>query len=35
MDNCIIQPDDVVVDLGANVGFFSDYAAKNAKKLYQ
>jgi 23S rRNA U2552 (ribose-2'-O)-methylase RlmE/FtsJ len=32
-DNCIIEPDDVVVDLGANVGFFSDYAAKKCKRI--
>jgi len=33
MDNCIIQPHDVVVDLGAHVGFFTDYASKKCKKV--
>lgn len=33
MDKCILEKDDVVVDLGANVGFFTDYAASKAKKV--
>ena len=33
MERCILEPDDIVVDLGANVGFFTDYAAKKCKKV--
>ena len=33
MDRCILEPDDIVLDLGANVGFFTDYAAKKCKKV--
>lgn len=33
MFDCIIDKDDVVVDLGANVGFFTEYAAKKSKKV--
>lgn len=33
MNKCIIEENDTVVDLGANVGFFSNYAAKKCKKL--
>lgn len=33
MDKCVLEKDDIVVDLGANVGFFSAYAASKAKKV--
>jgi len=33
MWDCTIQPNDVVVDLGANVGFFTCLAAKKAKEV--
>lgn len=33
MDKCILQKDDIVVDLGANVGFFTNYAASKTKKV--
>ena len=33
MERCILEPDDIVVDLGANVGFFTDYAANKCKKV--
>jgi len=33
MDKCLIDNDDIVVDLGANVGFFTAYAASKAKKV--
>jgi len=33
MQNVFIEKNDVVVDLGANVGLFTDYAAKKCKKV--
>ena len=33
MGKCLINENDIVVDLGANVGFFSNFAAKKCKKL--
>jgi 23S rRNA U2552 (ribose-2'-O)-methylase RlmE/FtsJ len=33
MSDCIINKDDVVVDLGANVGFFTNYASHKCKKV--
>lgn len=31
--DCVIKPNDVVVDLGANVGFFTTHAAKLARRV--
>ena len=33
MDRCLINKDDIVVDLGANVGFFTHHAAQKCKKV--
>jgi FkbM family methyltransferase len=33
MDACIIEPNDIVVDLGANVGFFTHYASQKSKRV--
>ena len=33
MDGCVIDKNDVVVDLGANVGFFTNYASQKCKKV--
>ncbi len=33
MDSCVIDENDVVVDLGANVGFFTNYASQKCKKV--
>jgi hypothetical protein len=33
MWSCEIEPDDIVVDLGANVGFFTNLAAKKSKEV--
>lgn len=33
MFSCIVKPNDVVVDLGANVGFFTDKIASTASKV--
>lgn len=33
MRDCIINKDDIVVDFGANVGFFTNLAAKKCKKV--
>jgi len=33
MWDCVINETDIVVDLGANVGFFTNYAAQKAKKV--
>ena len=33
MDGCVIESNDVVVDLGANVGFFTHYASQKSKKV--
>jgi len=33
MGDVFIEPNDVVVDLGANVGLFTDYAAKKCQKI--
>jgi FkbM family methyltransferase len=33
INNCILEKDDVVVDLGSNIGMFTKYAAEKCKKV--
>jgi FkbM family methyltransferase len=33
MSNCLIEENDIVVDIGSNIGFFTRYAAEKSKKV--